>query len=328
MAKSTSGIHISMLSSAEHALQRGYELLSEGLQKDNPYKVKEAVIWVTQGVELSLKQLLANRISEYLVFEKIDDAVTKIENLRYDSGQEDATSLTLLMKHPSVTTARYNTLLGRVAILLDITELSKGKTLRKDLLEIAKLRNQLVHSYAELDIVPIAKLLTRLGEPFLRVITSELGDNNLTYDAKMSIYHAITMASSSVNGYKPRQSDTVSRILTLLQRFRSQKVPGNLLSKDGVFTLPDFSKAEVRREAGYNNYRIISTETSWLVWITDGYANKEAMVVKEQLALRLGVDRLWVAGASTYPYVYPNVLISSEQDVNQLEKLLLSDSDS
>ena len=142
MTITTSGIQISMVSNAEHSLQRGYEMLQEGLQEDNPYHVKESLIWVHHGVELSLKQLLVERAGEYLVFEDIDKAIRKVENLRHDCGMTEASSLQLF-EHTAVRTVGYRRLLGRVAVMLDIDELTRGTTLRDNLKELGKLRNEI-----------------------------------------------------------------------------------------------------------------------------------------------------------------------------------------
>lgn len=321
MVLTTSGVQISMVSSAEHSFQRGYERLQKGLREDNPYHVKESLIWVHHGVELSLKQLLVERIGEYLVFEDIDNAIRKVENLRHDCGMTEASSLQLF-EHTAVRTVGYRRLLSRVAVMLDIGELARGTTLRNNLKELGKLRNEIVHSPSEIDIESTADLLVSIGKPLFDIITCELGDSGPTYAAQTSIRGSMTSAERLAADYAPQQTESEKRILTLAQKFQGQPVPGSLFGREGEFTLPDFSQADIRRDPGYSNFLVESEDDQWLICVMRGYANKEQMLVKKQIAGRLGVDQLWVARATTHPYSYPDALISSQEDVDRLEEIL------
>jgi hypothetical protein len=321
MPATTTSFRISMVSNVEHSLQRGYEVLAEGLREDNPYLVKEALMWVHHGVELALKQLLVDEASEYLIFENIDRAVRKLENLRHDSGMAGATSIQLF-EHTSVRTVGYSQLLGRVSVILDIDELALGSPLRDDLTQLGNSRNKIVHSPAEVDIRPTAILLSRIGEPFLNLIVREMGDNGPTYDAKMTIGRAMTSARYLAKDYVPQPTEREDRILSLAKRFQGQEVPGSLFGQDGLFTLPWFSQADIRRETGYGNFIVEGEDERWLVWVARGYANKETMLVKKRLADRERVDQLWVAGATTHPFVYPETVVSSKKDLERLEEIL------
>lgn len=81
MKNQSPSLRIGLLDNSYHSLKRGYELWSQWTQTDDAWLLKESIIWVHHGIELSLKQLLA-QTNAFLVFENIDSAIENLGKLR------------------------------------------------------------------------------------------------------------------------------------------------------------------------------------------------------------------------------------------------------
>ena len=326
----TPDIRIGMLGNAEHSLLRGYELLAEGLQEDEPWPIKEAILWVHHGIELCLKQLLVQRASKFLVFSNVDEAVRKLAHLRRQPGMEEADAVDMLERKEGPHTVGFDNLVKRVTTMLDVEELREEEPLRVEIDQLVNIRNRLAHSTAKVNIVEAGTLLTEMGMPFLEVIAREFGEPGFTYGFVMSFRQAVGNATIALESYEPEMSEAESRVLSLIHEFAGQQVPANLFGqvRQGQDKLPDFSDAEVSKEVGYKMYLVEGDEGAWLVSVIEGYGNKESMLIRKQWAARYEDAELWVVAMSgTYPYVYPDILVSTGKDIEILEKLLRGTAD-
>ena len=322
MITNTSSLRIGTLDNAEHALLRGYDLVAEGVRKDSPYLIKEAIIWVHQGIELCLKQLLV-QTNEFLVFENVDEAVRKLAHLRRQPNTEKAGVLDLFEQGVGVRTVGYKKLVDRVAVMLGISELAPGSHFRDNIDELTILRNKIVHFFAEVDLEKAAKLLADIALPFLELMQRHLKGAGLTYAVNMCVHRD---SRTAAEGCRSRRSGLEQRVLGLLGAFRGQEVPGVLFGRDGSVKLPDFSNAAIRREAdpiGMPTYLATSDTDVWLIVLVEGYANKEQVLTLTERWGRYKDADLWlVATGGTHPYVYPDILISTLSDVEELDRIL------
>ncbi|MFW6116551.1 MAG: hypothetical protein ACOC6F_02385 [bacterium] len=324
MCNITPKIHLGMLDNAEHSLLRTYEVVARSLQKDDPQLMKEAVTWGHHGIELCLKELLIQRASEYLVFNSVDEAVRKLAHRRRQPGMEEASAADMLGWSEGPHTVGMSKLLDRVVVMVGIEEIDKEEPLRTRIDQLRMIRNMITHSTAEVDMVRLATILTEIGEPIVGILERELREPGLTYSFEMQFISKLRNAEGALEDYEPKRSANEAQVLSLLREFNGQGVPGHLFGRmqTDQYTLPEFSNATISRAVGYRMYLVEGTEECWLVQVMAGHANKESMLIAEERAARYNNVQLWVAMASTYPYVYPEILVSSKEDVDTLRRLL------
>ncbi|MFX0196868.1 MAG: hypothetical protein ACFFCW_12140, partial [Candidatus Hodarchaeota archaeon] len=186
MTDSSSDLRIDLLDNACHSLQRGYEILNQGRRKKDALLLKEAIIWIHHGIELSLKQLLVQS-NEYLVFENVDEAVRKLAHLRRQQGMSHSTVLDLFDYGQGVYTVGFSKLIERVAIMLDLPELAAGASLREKIDELTNYRNKIVHFAVEVKVDEVVSLLADLMEPFLILLEQEVKNENFVLGCVPSV---------------------------------------------------------------------------------------------------------------------------------------------
>ena len=177
MRTQPSSLKIGLLDNSYHSLKRGYEMWNEWKESDNPWLLKESVIWVHHGIELALKQLLV-QTNEFLVFQDVNKAVEKLGSLRKKKGMEKAGVLDLFEHDDTVMSVGFKNLVDRTAITLSIPELAENADLRLKIDKLTKYRNKIVHFSIELDINIVANLLSEILEPLLFLLASEVKDEN------------------------------------------------------------------------------------------------------------------------------------------------------
>jgi len=334
MTTPPSSLRIGLLDNACHSLQRGYEMLNKGRSKKEALALKEAIIWIHHGIELSLKQLLVQS-NEYLVFENVDEAVRKLAHLRRQPDMNQATVLDLFDYGEGVYTVGFNKLVERAAIMLGLPEIAQGASLRERIDELTNYRNKIVHFSVEVQLDEVAGLLADLMEPFLTLLEREVKDENFVRRCIPSV-RANAESVSAV--YRLKYAEIEERISELMKKFDGQQVPGRLFGVDGAFTLPKFTNVE--QQVGQQDLRADISATSnserWIVEIKIGPPNssqlhhmldqlltyknafqQQAENVKPWLIV-MGADRVFNRSIlKRY-----EVLFSSETDITELEQML------
>jgi hypothetical protein len=258
----TPSLRIGLLDNSCHSLQRGYELWNKGQQTQDVWTLKESIIWIHHGVELALKQLLV-QTNEYLVFEKVDEAVRKLAHLRRQPGMSSADVLNLFDRDDTVISVGFRRLIQRTAVMLDITGLAEGAPLRTYVDELTRYRNKLVHFSVELNIAEITSLLSDLLEPLLELLEREVDD----VDFVQNCIPEIRRRAQPVRRLdRTLGVESEQRIARLLQLFSGQQVPGELLGREGDIVLPVFSRVE---EAGPTSRVDIEAEGADENWIVE-----------------------------------------------------------
>lgn len=340
-------LRIGLLDNACHSLQRGYEMLNKGRSKKEALTLKEAIIWIHHGIELSLKQLLVQS-NEYLVFENVDEAVRKLAHLRRQPDMNQATVLDLFDYGGGIYTVGFSKLIERAAIMLNLPELAQGATLREGIEELANYRNKIVHFSVEVQLDEVAGLLADLMEPFLTLLEREVKDEDFV---QRCIPYVRANAESLTAVYRLKHAETEGRISQLIKKFDGQQVPGRLFGLDGFLTLPTFLNIEQQigpQDLGADILAASDSEqwvveikitqpnaSAFRIWVYQllRYSQKfqqQARNVKPWLIL-MGRDRVLGRSMLKHDQVMfssadiaelEKVMFSSEADIAELEKML------
>ncbi|MCL4270608.1 MAG: DEAD/DEAH box helicase family protein [Anaerolineales bacterium] len=177
MANQSSNLRIGLLDNSSHSLKRGYEMWSLWRKTEDAWLLKESIIWIHHGIELSLKQLLA-QTNAFLVFENVDSAIENLGKLRKKAGMENAGVIDLFDNSEKIKSVGFQSLIDRVVIALSIPELTKNAPLREKIDELTKFRNKVVHFSIELDIAAVSSLLSEILDPLLVMLGREVKDDN------------------------------------------------------------------------------------------------------------------------------------------------------
>ncbi|MBI5954040.1 MAG: DEAD/DEAH box helicase family protein [Chloroflexi bacterium] len=176
MENQNPSLRIGLLDNSYHSLKRGYEIWSLWKKTDDAWLLKESIIWIHHGIELSLKQLLA-QTNAFLVFENVDLAIENLGKLRKKEGMENADVMDLFDNSDRVKSVGFQSLIERVAVALSIPELAKNAPLRQRIDELTKYRNKIIHFSIELDIAAVSSLLSEILDPLLLMLEREVKDD-------------------------------------------------------------------------------------------------------------------------------------------------------
>lgn len=172
MSNENNKIRIGLLENGAHSLTKGYESWSDWEKnRDNIFLLKESIIWIHHGIELLLKQLLFQK-DETLIFEKVDNARKMLQELRVKN--KDAGAFELIKNN--LYTIEYSKLPKTIHKNLNIDELSIDSQLCKDILSLAKLRNEITHFSIEFNVTYVTALLSSIVDPIQSLLSREIDD--------------------------------------------------------------------------------------------------------------------------------------------------------
>jgi hypothetical protein len=168
-----SQIQITLLANGIHSLERGFETLNAALPTDihaewsanSQLLLKEAIMFMHQGVELLLKQMLAQQ-SDYLIFSDVQKAAVAVLEAR----KQNMSVFDLKPPH----TVSYEEAITRVRAFVDPPELDE--TLVRKLLELNRLRNSVEHYALQADRNATVRLLAELRPGLLDLFSKHIPD--------------------------------------------------------------------------------------------------------------------------------------------------------
>jgi len=309
-------------------------MFNKGRNDKDALALKEAIIWIHHGIELSIKQLLVQS-NEYLIFENVDEAVRKLAHLRRQPDMNNANVLDLFDSNEGVYTVGFGKLVDRAAIMLNIQELSQGTDLRGKIDALTSYRNKTVHFAVDVKLEEVITLLGELMEPFLSLLDKQISDNDFVKDC-LPLVRAQAKSVSEV--YRSQYKVAEERIEKLLRKFNGMEVSGDYFGILGRIILPKFHSVEIgykQKERDIEFDLLAKSETeNWVVALKVGQLNLS------QLNLFLGMSDLimrqnknmkfWLVVLGTnkaHPFFerakkINQLLISTEAEITKLEKLL------
>ncbi len=157
---------ITLLQNGVHSLERGFQRFDEYLREDDDFLLKEAIMFIHHGIELLLKQLLA-QANEFLIFSDLRQVVRKQQ-------QAKKQGLHLLDLEDPPHTVTYLDAIERVDAFLDVPEFDAR--LQKALRELNRWRNMLEHYAIEADREAILRILADIRVPLLAVFKAHIPD--------------------------------------------------------------------------------------------------------------------------------------------------------
>lgn len=329
MAKSNTS-KIGLLDNACHSLQRGYEMFNKGKQKQDPLALKEAIIWIHHGIELSIKQLLVQS-NEYLIFDDIDKAVKNLAQLRRKAGMSNANVLDLFDFGEGVYTVGFGKLVDRAAIMLNIQELSQSSDLREKIDALTSYRNKIVHFAIDVKVEEVINLLGELMEPFLTLLEKHITDKDFVNKCAPYIR---ANAKSLLAVYKLQYAEAEERVEKLLLKFNGMEISGDYFGILGRINLPKFNSVEKeskQRDFGFDLLAKSENE-NWIIELKLGQPNTSQihfMIEQSSVYLnKLNNVKIWLIVLGTdkifsKAYLQNNqILVSTEAEIARLEKLL------
>ena len=337
MSNSTPILSIGLLENCCHSLKRGYELWNQGNERKDGWLLKEAVIWIHHGIELALKQLLVQS-NEYLVFEKIDEAVEKLSKLRRSTPASGNTlgALDLFEEENPAFSVGFNKLIERTAIMLGLSELEKASDLRSKIDALTKFRNKIVHFAVKLNPEEVASLLGEILEPFLQLLEREIENSNFVNVCIPEIREKAAPVQRKLFDYAIRSED---RIFELVKLFNGQVVSGHLFNlTEPTLVLPSspiVRRGELGIDRGFDIAVVDSTQEWWIeIKLRTLYSVREVTSIITRMQpidysseknIRKWLVMMSEASSPLLERLKPlNILVSSLNEIVELEGILRS----
>lgn len=217
---------LSLMENAIHSYTNGKKKLSAFNKNQNQWDLKEAILYIHNGMELLLKHILAEQ-NEFLIFEDVNEASkSKIK------AKEQGVNIFELNKPPN--TVKFASAISRVKSIYDGSETDIFGLLE----ELNKLRNQIQHYGGQLNTIKTYELLESLTKK-----SSNLFSHFNIKIAKLE--NTVEGISSITNHYVRNEKELLTRLITLMQKFNGQSVDPNLFSRSGdAITLPKFTEID------------------------------------------------------------------------------------
>ena len=214
---------IDLLDNGLHSLWRGIEAYESAKTADDIWSFKDAIMFIHHGIELLMKQILANH-SEYLVFDDLSDSTVS----KQKQANKQGVGVFFLPKPPKSVT--YLNAIRRVEAFINPADLDDD--LVSALEKLNSLRNQIEHYAVDLEKQDVTKLLGKIHEPLLNLLDSQLGGIREKQPAPViKAWEGITSIMEIAIAAEKRVADIAAR-------FNGQLIEGNLFAKDIPIQLP------------------------------------------------------------------------------------------
>lgn len=233
MRKNESGkLKISLVENGLHSLRNGITSFDKYIQitdsskrsSKNRFLLRDSVMSLHHGIELLMKEVLVRK-SEFLIFEKLDDAAAKQK-----SANAQGIGIFSLENPPRTVT--YEEAINRVEAFIKPEQLTID--LRKKLSQLNLLRNQLEHYAIDINESDIVQLISGIREPLIELLNNALGKDVIpeTHQVK----EAWTRIGKRAEYYKQIEGE----VFRVLPEIGGKTLPGYLLDTDNEVTLPKF----------------------------------------------------------------------------------------
>ena len=218
---------ISLKENGIHSLNKGLETFSAFEQSKNEYVLKESIMFLHNGIELLLKQVLVEKAGEYLIYADISEETVR----KVIKAKKQSISVFDLSKPPH--TATYLEVLSRVRAFVNDPELTER--LETWLKELNNIRNNIEHYAINEEIQKTEDLLVKIQKPLLDFFKKSIQEFEQAEGKQVSKRWG--GVSNNIAEYKLIEKE----VFTTVQQFHGQKIPGELLSATGEIVLPIFS---------------------------------------------------------------------------------------
>ncbi|MGB1204244.1 MAG: hypothetical protein ACPG5B_01290 [Chitinophagales bacterium] len=308
---------ISLKDNGIHSLNRGLDTFKLYEKEKKDFQLKEAIMFLHHGIELLMKQVLIENSGEYLIYSDIGDVTIK----KVINAKKQGISVFDLAKPPHTST--YLEAISRVRAFVDILELEESLETR--LKDLNKIRNKLEHYAINMEIGRIEKLITQIRNPLIKFFEETIKEFK-EKDAEKVKEKWENVSGAIMNSY----------IFQLIQKFKGQKIAGELLGIKGEFQLPHFRETFREKKIKFgNNCRIAdilaidNKGEKWVIEIRNGVYHSIKSDINRVLSLSKMVNGIpWlivfdVINEDTKFYAKESgILITDVFNLNELEKII------
>lgn len=163
---------LSLKENGIHSLEKGLKTFAEFEKKiDTNTLLKESIMFLHNGIELLMKQILVEKTSEHLIYSDIDDAAKKIIK-----AQKDNYNAFFPPNGRPIHTVGYELLLERIHAFVETPKISES--LKTFLSQLGGLRNQIEHYAIDEEEDTIKELISKIKNPLLKFFQEGLKDFN------------------------------------------------------------------------------------------------------------------------------------------------------
>ncbi len=312
---------ISLKENGIHSLNRGLEIFSTFEQSKDEYLLKEAIMFLHNGVELLMKQVLVEQAGEYLIYADIsEETIKKVIN-----AKKQNISVFNLSKPPH--TATYLEVISRVRAFVEKPELEESLETR--LKELNSIRNNIEHYAIDEEIHRTKALVVKIRKPLLEFF--RVGIQGFKQEDAKQIDKRWTGVSNTITEYELIEKD----VFHTVQKFNGQKISGELLGHTEEFVLPKFKQV-------YHGYRVENLHfevdvfgeqenENWIFEIKSNLRRKELVEKAINRIKRISRDtkaKAWfiifndVTPSQKERFIQEGIYISSLKDWNQIKEIV------
>ncbi len=232
----SSKLTISLVENGLHSLRNGITSFDRYIQKKEESKknaksrflLRDSVMMLHHGVELLMKEILVRK-SEFLIFEKLDDAASK-QKLANAQGVG-----IFSLKNPPKTVT-YEEAINRVEAFVKPDQLTSQ--LRDKLSLLNSLRNQLEHYAIDINEDDVIQLVGSIREPLFELLQDALG-KDVRPESRQ-----VEMAWARIEDRARFGSRAEEEVFNVLSVLGAATIPGHLLNAEDEITLPTLFSPE------------------------------------------------------------------------------------
>lgn len=280
-----------LLDNAIHSYNHGKDKLKKYQEKQDQWDLKEAILFIHNGMELFLKYILAQH-NEFLIFDNVDKAA----NAKIRARERD---IDIFELKPAPNTVKFSDAVSRVKAIYD----GKKANFFDKLIELNGMRNQIEHYGGGLNGTKVYELLDTLSD----MTTSFLSAYNIKTPSLFNTFSTISSVSHSILN-ETRHSER--RSFRVINKFNGQLVDGKLFGHPNEqIYLPKFDKVlrQIKSQKNGTLIDIVGLEKSGHRWVIEVKSLKKVnartlLATFAQVINKSGnEDTIWIMNYGDFP---------------------------
>lgn len=240
MSSKSRKLTISLMENGRHSLSNGITSFDKYIQEQekskqsssNRFLLRDSVMLLHHGIELLMKEILVRK-SEFLIFEKLDDAAAKQK-----TANRQGVGIFSINNPPRTVT--YEEAINRVEAFVKPEQLTNQ--LREKLSRLNSVRNQLEHYAIDIHEDDVIQLIGGIREPLFELLQFALGKDFRPETRQ------VKSAWDRVEKRAYLDGKAEEDVRDVLSKLAGITVPGNLLNTGKDVTLPVLSASENRMQ--------------------------------------------------------------------------------
>jgi len=282
----TQKVKITLIENGIHSFTRGLYYINEYKVSEDQYDLRDAILFLHNGVELLLKDVL-KRENEFLLFENFKNSIDKkLESIR--------TGIDIFELADAPHTAKFSTILKRIN---DMEPNGMDYRLDDSLNKLTKIRNQIQHYGIKIKLNEITNLFENLLPLFIAFIKPKLKPND-----RRKIQTIFTESQKVFESDLTKKSEIefINLLSKYLVLFSEIKFPGKLFSSQKDIVFPKFTEINM----GYKypettlffDFYCTSITEKWIIEIKESVMKFSDTILDQVLHYKqvTKVDKVWL----------------------------------